>query len=70
MEQVKKKIAQLKIECDDAKSQLEDANRQKKEADERADTVSKYRFNNLRACIIRTIDHNRPIWRYNLYRES
>ena len=40
MEQVKKKIAQLKIECDDAKSQLEDANRLKKEADERADAVS------------------------------
>ena len=42
MEQVKKKIAALKIECDDAKSQADDAKREKKEADERADAVSKY----------------------------
>lgn len=41
MEQVKKKIAQLKVECDEAKAQLDDAKREKKEADERADAVSR-----------------------------
>ena len=44
MEQVKKKIAQLKIECDEAKAQLDDAKREKKESDDRADQVSEYWF--------------------------
>ena len=51
MEQVKKKIAQLKTECDDAKAQLEDITKQKKEADDRADAVSEYLSINLGACI-------------------
>ena len=44
MEQVKKKIAQLKTECDEAKAQLDDARREKKEAEERADAVSEYQL--------------------------
>lgn len=67
MEQVKKKIAQLKIECDDAKAQLEDSMRQKKEADNRADTVSEYQL--IWSVHLRIIAY-RPSWRCNLYRES
>ena len=69
MEQVKKKIAALKVECDDAKAQLEEANLKKKESEERADAVSEYMFN-LRAYILRIIAYDRPSWRYSLYRES
>lgn len=68
MEQVKKKIAALKLECDEAKEQLEDAKREKKEADERADAVSKCLFIYEHAS--RATNCNRPSWRYNLYRES
>jgi len=45
MEQIKKKIATLKIECDEAKAQLDDVKREKKESDDRADAVSEYWFN-------------------------
>ena len=42
MEQVKKKIAQLKVECDDAKAQLDDVKLEKKQAEDRADQVSEF----------------------------
>ena len=42
MEQIKKKLAALKQERDDAVDRAEEAEREKKEADARADAVSSH----------------------------
>lgn len=45
MEQIKKKLAALKQERDDAVDRAEEAEREKKEADARADAVSSHNKN-------------------------
>ncbi len=42
MEQIKKKLAALKVERDDAREAQEEAEREKKEAEGRAETVNSF----------------------------